>query len=395
MVIKKKYIFVFIVLFVSLIIYVFKLIKVDYISGKSDFSEVVESSGKEFVFSGKNKFKPYLLNISIWELDVKDEIIDEFLRSGAIERLKWIEQAGPIVYFGMAPYFSRYEHSLGVMYLIKKYGGTLNEQIAGLLHDSSHTVFSHLSDILFKIGWSSESSYQDNIQKWYLKESGLEDIANRYFISIDDISADNEFYQMLEQPLPDMCADRIEYNIHTGYIYNLISKSDVNSIIEHLKYDHDKKKWYFDSVEWAKKFANLSLYFTKEVWGSAWNIVFYEVFAIALRRALSLGSITLNEIHFGTDFAVIKKMKGLNDKKINKVFECCKNIGAIFELTEKDNYDLERYPKFRGIDPFVKIKNELIRLTKLDKEFCENYYSTKAFCEKGHRIKLLFDINSI
>lgn len=48
---------------------------------------------------------------------------------------------------GMLP---RYDHSVGVMLLIRMLGGTLEEQIAGLLHDVSHTAFSHVADYVFE-----------------------------------------------------------------------------------------------------------------------------------------------------------------------------------------------------------------------------------------------------
>ena len=35
------------------------------------------------------------------------------------------------------------------MLLIKKLGGSVEEQIAGLLHDVSHTAFSHVIDYVF------------------------------------------------------------------------------------------------------------------------------------------------------------------------------------------------------------------------------------------------------
>lgn len=38
---------------------------------------------------------------------------------------------------------------MGVMLLIKKLNGSIEEQIAGWIHDISHTAFSHLIDYVF------------------------------------------------------------------------------------------------------------------------------------------------------------------------------------------------------------------------------------------------------
>ena len=56
----------------------------------------------------------------------------------------------------------------------------------------------------------------------------------------------------------------------------IISKNDCDSILNDLRYENDK--WFFTDTESAKKFAMLSLYFTKELWGSDWNCVFYKFF---------------------------------------------------------------------------------------------------------------------
>lgn len=85
-----------------------------------------------------------------------------------LQRLKYVDQAGPITYFGYMPYFNRYEHSIGVLALLQKANAPLNEQVAGLLHDISHTIFSHIADhLLYKS--NLEKSYQDTVHLKFLK----------------------------------------------------------------------------------------------------------------------------------------------------------------------------------------------------------------------------------
>lgn len=70
------------------------------------------------------------------------------------------------------------------MLLIKKLGGSVEEQIAGLLHDISHTAFSHLVDYVFE---RSEEDYHEQIKKNFLKGNEIEEILLRYGFNIEQL----------------------------------------------------------------------------------------------------------------------------------------------------------------------------------------------------------------
>lgn len=57
-------------------------------------------------------------------------ILEELIHTNVFQRLKKVHQGGAIVLFNPAINHTRYEHSIGVMLLIKKLGGDLKAQIA-------------------------------------------------------------------------------------------------------------------------------------------------------------------------------------------------------------------------------------------------------------------------
>lgn len=73
--------------------------------------------------------------------DIKEPVLQELLKTEPVLRLKGISQFGmPNRYYPFKG-FSRYEHSVGVMLLLGRLGASVEEQVAGLLHDVSHLRF--------------------------------------------------------------------------------------------------------------------------------------------------------------------------------------------------------------------------------------------------------------
>ena len=104
--------------------------------------------------------------------DVTDRVIIDLIDSPAMQRTKNVHQYGIAYFLDNYKFYTRYEHSVGVWALLKRYGAGLEEQIAGLLHDASHTIFSHLGDYIFNHN-NPKSSYQDAIHGWYLNKTDI------------------------------------------------------------------------------------------------------------------------------------------------------------------------------------------------------------------------------
>ena len=326
---------------------------------------------------------------TIWGEEFKcDASFLPIIDSPVMQRLKQIDQAGPARYLGPTlPSFSRYEHSLGVFALLKKVGVSIKEQITGLLHDASHTVFSHVGDYIWakNINDYAEESFQDSIHLKYLHQNKISDVLKLVGLSLKDIDIEKNPYSALEQPLPDMCADRIQYNIHTGVLLGKISQADAEKITSDLNYKDNK--WFFTKPEIAKKFAELSLYFTQNFWGARWNTSMNIHFANALKRALQLKLITIKDL-FSTDRIVMNKLIKNQDHLIQLNLQQCKQ--PIDKIPGK-NYKTETFkPKFRGIDPLIVDKSgKMHRLTQLDNMFRNHYEAVKKWCKDGFEIDIL------
>jgi len=131
-----------------------------------------------------------------------DGVLEELIQSAPVQRLKGIHQAGAGYLVNRQWDITRYEHSLGVMLLIRRYGGSLEEQIAGLLHDVSHTAFSHVVDVVLE---NTEEDYHDTILLDVIQPSAIPGILSKYRYDMEKILFDITRWSLLEQPTRIMC----------------------------------------------------------------------------------------------------------------------------------------------------------------------------------------------
>lgn len=335
-----------------------------------------------------NNLYAVLIETAMGHVHENNTVITELINSHVMQRLKKIDQSGPQIYFlKNYPEFSRYDHSLGVYALLKRFRVPMTEQVSGLLHDASHTVFSHVGDILFQAGSQRSESYQDSIHDWYLYSTHADKILATHHLSVKDVSPKNPKFTALEQPYPDMNADRIEYNLHTGIIFKDLTALEVEEILQALHFDNNK--WYFTDILLAKKFAKLSTYYTRTLWGSPQNIAIYTVTCALLKHALNQKIITSDEIHFGVDQEIINKLTASNDSTVKILVSILHNINKHYVEKTDSSYDIFQPVKMRGIDPLVLHEGKLIRLSELCIDYSNELNITQQYVTSGIKISFI------
>ena len=317
---------------------------------------------------------------------ITEPVLLDVLESSCLNRLRYIHQYGVDNYAIKEQDYFRYNHSVGVFVLLRAYGAPVHEQIAGLLHDASHTIFSHVGDQVFDHP-DAKNSYQDDIHEWYLKKTDIGDILSQHAITIPEILAKNKQFTALEQDLPDICADRLEYNLQGGLLEGLITHHEIAEILATLRFENGC--WYFTDTEQAKKFARISLYMTEHRWGSADGLLIDWFAAQALKRALHLNLITLHDIHFSVDAVVWKKLCESTDAIISENIIKIMNGKNVYTLSNTRDFDLVLHGKFRGIDPLVQLKTGFVRLSEIDTEFNAEFVKLKNLMQHGWYIKFL------
>ena len=109
------------------------------------------------------------------EFDITEPVILALINSPVLQRLKGVSQAGYKPLYAKEIIVNRFDHSVGVCLLLNKYKAPIEEQIAGLIHDVSHSSFSHCIDYALKGGSEKKHSLQDNVFDSFVKNSELKE----------------------------------------------------------------------------------------------------------------------------------------------------------------------------------------------------------------------------
>lgn len=319
-------------------------------------------------------------------IEVEEPVLLELIDSPVFQRLKNIHQYGVSYYTTHKEEYNRYDHSIGVFTILRSNNASLKEQIAGLLHDVSHTAFSHVGDWIFGKE-NEEKDYQNDIHSLFLKTSGLEEILNKYHFTLDQILPEENLFPALENKLPNLCADRIDYNIQGAYYQGFITYEEALSIFKDLKFINHC--WVSTQPKLMKKLTRFSLFMTKDCWGSPINYVTSRWLADAILRAIDLGSISYKELHFKTDQFIWDKLMVQDDEVIKKNMTMVMDAESYFSSTaNSQDADYTVKSKFRGIDPWIVSGSKYLRLTEIDAELKEEYEREKELIKNGWFIKI-------
>ncbi len=294
------------------------------------------------------------------KFEINDLVVLELINCPSIQRLKDIDQAGYIEPFMPGSAHSRFEHSIGVYLLLKKYDAPIEEQIAGLIHDVSHAAFSHCIDYVLDTGSQQEQNHQDNVFDNFVKQSEIPRIIKKYNFDIDYILDDKNF-PLKERELPDLCADRIDYSLRTACVFKEIENGKY--FIDNLAAENGE--WIFKNFKSAKKYAKLFLKINANCYAGLTSAVMFQTVGDYLRYALSKRYIDESDL-YTTDKIVLYKIKPhiKNDSKLKLLFDRMNNkIG--FKNNQK-SYDVKVFCKSRIVNPYCQYKGKLKKVSAIE-----------------------------
>ncbi|PGK38134.1 HD domain-containing protein [Bacillus thuringiensis] len=272
-----------------------------------------------------------------------DVVLEELILSKPMQRLKGIHQAGASYLMNEKWNVTRFDHSVGVMLLVKKLGGSVEEQIAGLLHDVSHTAFSHVIDYVFD---NEDESYHEEIFSSVVKNSEIPAILVKHGYNYEDILLDDSKWTLLERSAPELCADRVDYTLRDMYTYGYISLEEVHSFLEDVI--EVEGKMVLQSIEIVEWFTETYYKEVIDFFMEPMNIYGNDMLAKTIKVALHKRIIHADDFLLEDD-ELISKLQQCNDPEVEALLSKVHPNVKVKE--DRNDYDLHQKNKVRLIDP--------------------------------------------
>jgi hypothetical protein len=314
-----------------------------------------------------------------------EPLLVDLYASQAVQRLRHIYQGGITAFIKPERRTTRLDHSLGVAALLRRLGAGPEEQAAGLIHDVAHTAFSHVIDFVYP---NREHDYHETHRDEMILRSDLPGVISQHGLDWRRLT-EPENFPLLEQPLPQLCADRLDYFLRDGVVdVGTFTRDDAAWLLSHLK--PYRGRIVVDDVEAARWLGDRFIELDHVCWCSVQEVGWYAVMAQALRAALNQGVID-EEDFAGTDAALLARLRRAQDPAVERWLNLL-HREVDFEVVadgDAEDYDLPALPKVRAVDPPVLGGEEVMPLSDLDPEFARRRRSYVRSKKGTWRLKVV------
>ncbi|RJQ17238.1 HD domain-containing protein [Candidatus Woesearchaeota archaeon] len=311
-------------------------------------------------------------------VEITEPVLIELINSKPVQRLKEINQHGAIQFLSKQHNVSRFEHSIGVMLFLKSIGASMEEQIAGLLHDVPHTAFSHVIDWVFP---SEEHDFHEQYHEKIIMNSEIPVILAKYGFAAQKLF-DKKRFHLLESKLPDVCADRIDYSMRDR-IAKFGMQKHIPAYLQSFTVQNNQI--IMKDRKTAEAFALDYLEMDKVQWGSSLSVASYKILSDAFKIAIAK-NILIMEDFFGDDQSVIAKLKASKNPQILEKLELL-NPKLAVEENQKE-HDFYSKTKIRYVDPLFQENGVARRISEVSKVFKQQLEDHMQKAKKGTYIKI-------
>lgn len=280
---------------------------------------------------------------------IHEPVLVELLQSSEVQRLHGICQHGVTGFLGLTPRVTRLEHSVGAFIIVRRVGGVIEEQVAALLHDISHTTLSHVIDhALSKLG---EESYHEVHKTRYLETTRLPEILARH--GINQKVFEEEMFPLVEMPSPQLCADRLDYALRDAVSFGKLAMEDARRVVGSLKAFPSataaRRLLVLDDLHVALILSRAYITTDKDVWSSPAHIDMYQRTGQVIGEMVEVGSMDDKILWQVSDAEFWTLLRQAANPEQLRAIERLEEEG----IPEDNGLRLPKCAKIRTLDPDV------------------------------------------
>ena len=306
------------------------------------------------------------------------EWLNEYINTSALLKQQYMGIMCGVNYsnlFDVKTFYSNLDHSIGTALILWHFTHDKKETLAGLFHDIATPTFKHCVDFL-NGDYMNQESTEDLTTKIISECKEIMELLEKDNIKLDEV--DNyHIYPLADNPIPRLCADRLEYVLSNSLItYGFLNIDEVKEIYSDIvinKNEDDVDEFSFQTKKLARNFVKIS---TKLL------ILFREdrtrysnqFIADVIKKLVEEKIITIEDLYNLKESNVIDIIKKSKYKDIFNIWTDTKKVKTSIDKPS-DVYYVHHGAKIRYIDPLV----GNVRISKLCKIAQKNIEKNKVF----------------
>ena len=309
----------------------------------------------------------------IYNRDISDLIIEisnvpELQRISQISKNKGVELSK----FNIYPHkYSRLDHSFGVALILDSFHQDKKHIIEAMLHEIAMPSFEFSVEYLksyFKLKKFLSPGIFDSIV-------GSDILFENFFkgdLSINDV-CNYQKYSLGFAKFPKLSANNLEYILNTAYFTGICDSDEIRELYFDISIGPNEElenEFCFSDITIAKKFCKLSMEIGKKA-RSYESKITMQLIADVLMLMIRREEIKLEDLFKYSDKTLIEIGKNSSDKRIRDGWKEIESLNKVYikfnPLENSENYCVKVGGESLYIDPLVKTKAGIFRLSKLDK----------------------------
>lgn len=277
-------------------------------------------------------------------------------------------------------FYSRFDHSVGVALIIWNFTKDKKQTIAGLLHDISTPVFSHVMDFRHNDALHQEYTEQDNA-RMIAEDKELLQLLKNDQLDMEEV-IDYQEYPIADNSLPQLSADRLEYMFMTGLImediWTLEDIAEAYGNMEVMQNESGLPEIGFTDERIAREYC-LKCCKTGMIMIKNENKLALSLLAHLSEWALRLGAVQESDFYTKSEQEILNLFSSIQDTHFRRYFMTFREMTAIVRSEHEvaDSFCIRVDVKRRYINPLC----NGVRISDLSDEAAQTIRSLKEFTD--------------